>query len=423
MAGIGSVAAAEVMGAVRKLAESKEDEEQLQHPTAFSTGAGGPWRKRIHQKDFFWDQLLLYLASILVALTVLDVSIEFLRGGGVACYTPYDDGNFTRDRAYFVNTYCTNDLPPTELFPVFILAQALLLSAPHLLWKSLFQGYFDYFFNLAEQLDRLRDSSTGEYDPKNTDIVNKLESEFVTNKNGMFRAYVTKMLLQCFVVFSVIPVSESIFRSFDVSFLCPVLSEGSEFPSDWPLDVRVTCVYPAFKIAAVIRIVDYICAIVAISICLYGITWCFYQHTAELGVSEIAMFSFSSALLPQHFVFPHLFNSSDINFTERLRCLYKHRIRNDLDFLIMMLFRSDAGHGRVFKDIQVQKELKHLFDRDHELLHLFINDQMEMDCVNDSESTVQCFCSFIHKITMTCTWHDNKYCTSSAIGSCYILYH
>ena len=29
------------------------------------------------------------------------------------------------------------------------------------------------------------------------------------------------------------------------------------------------------------------------------------------------------------------------------------RIKNDLDFLIMHLFRADSGHGKVFKDIQV----------------------------------------------------------------------
>ena len=50
-------------------------------------------------------------------------------------------------------------------------------------------------------------------------------------------------------------------------------------------------------------------------------------------------------------------------FTPRISC--------DLDFLVMRLFRADSGHGRVFKDIQVAKEIKSLVTQDHVLLHLY----------------------------------------------------
>ena len=39
-------------------------------------------------KDFVWDQFLKYISSAILALTVLNVSVEFLRGGGVLCFLP-----------------------------------------------------------------------------------------------------------------------------------------------------------------------------------------------------------------------------------------------------------------------------------------------------------------------------------------------
>ena len=42
----------------------------------------------LEPKDFFWDQFIKYISSAILALTVLNVSVEFLRGGGVQCFPP-----------------------------------------------------------------------------------------------------------------------------------------------------------------------------------------------------------------------------------------------------------------------------------------------------------------------------------------------
>ena len=39
-------------------------------------------------KDFVWDQFLKYISSAILALTILNLSVEFLRGGGVLCFPP-----------------------------------------------------------------------------------------------------------------------------------------------------------------------------------------------------------------------------------------------------------------------------------------------------------------------------------------------
>ena len=42
----------------------------------------------VEPKEFFWDQFINYLSTGILALTVLNVSVEFLRGGGVTCFPP-----------------------------------------------------------------------------------------------------------------------------------------------------------------------------------------------------------------------------------------------------------------------------------------------------------------------------------------------
>ena len=59
--------------------------------------------------------------------------------------------------------------------------------------------------------------------------------------------------------------------------------------------------------------------------------------------------------------------------------LFTPRIQNDLDFLQMTLFRADSSHGRVFKEIQIDKELQKLHGKDHQLIHLFLNVQLDME--------------------------------------------
>ncbi len=65
-------------------------------------------------------------------------------------------------------------------------------------------------------------------------------------------------------------------------------------------------------------------------------------------------------------------------------------IKNDLDFLLLKLYVADSGHGQVFKDIQVIKELNGMIEHDHERLHLL--QRISFDIVTN-ESNVALFYS------------------------------
>ena len=340
-------------------------------------------KKAITPKDFFWDQLILYMGSAILALTILDISVEFLRGSrGVVCFTPYLDGNFTRDQATFVNGYCSQSLPFSEFYPVYVIVQGLLLLAPQYLWESFFQGYFDDFFGLVRELGRLRDPKTGDYSDANVNVVGKLEAEFSSHTRRIFRIYAVKLVLQVLIGLASIGISEAIFQDFSASFNCP----RGEFPPEWPLPFTVPCSFSSLRILSVIRYVDYILISVAVLASFYGLLWCLLRHSTELGFEAISLFCFSSGLTPDSYQPPTIFGRNvRATFRDRIGACFKPRIKHDLDFLIMRLFRSDAGVGLVFKDIQIQRRLKYLLDKDHELLSILIDAQQDQHYSEEKE--------------------------------------
>ena len=323
----------------------------------------------IQPKEFFWDQFLVYISTIIALLTVLDVALQFFRGGGLACRVPvtidgtetcenYDnstsenrvtcsDIEISRDEVAYVNSFCQQSLSRAEYYPFFVLIQGLLLAAPQYLWASLFVGQFDFFFGLVQQLDRLRSRETGEYRAKNFEIVNKLEKQFPRKWKwgGIFVFYVLKLCAQLILVVIAIIINVAVFHEkyFDFSFDCPEILNPP--PNGWWLPVRVSCVFSSFRLHKQLRGINIFLLCFAFFIILYGLLWCAKRHINALGFKDAALFAFSSCLRPTEYVDERFFHSRYSPFSPQLK--------NDLDFLLMRLFRADSGHGLVFKDIQV----------------------------------------------------------------------
>ena len=323
----------------------------------------------IQQKEFFWDQFLVYVSTIIALLTVLDVTLQFFRGGGLACRVPvtigeaetcrYSDNlttggdvtcgeiEISRDEVVYVNTFCQQSLTRAEYYPFFVLIQGLLLAAPQYLWASLFVGQFDFFFGLVQQLDRLRSRETGEYRAKNFEIVNKLEKQFPRRWKwvSIFFFYVLKLSAQLIVVVIAILANVAVFdvQYFDFAFDCPETLNPP--PKGWWLPIRVSCVFSSFRLHKQLRGINIFLLCLAFFVILYGLWWCAKRHVNALGFKDAALFAFSSCLRPAEYVEERFFHSRVSPFSPH--------IRNDLDFLLMRLFRADSGHGLVFKDIQV----------------------------------------------------------------------
>ena len=347
-----------------------------------SDGPGDEAEKEIEPKEFFWDQLILYIATIIALLTLLDVALQFLRSGGLFCYVDIPStaevnvSEVTRDQAAYINNYCLQDLSISEYYTAFILIQGILLAAPHYLWSSLFRGQFDFFFDLVRQLDRLRDSNTGEYKPANFEIVKKLEKEFPARWKWfrIFSLYIGKLILQLVLAIIFIVVNSAIFpqSAFAFVFECPENFNSTNLPDGWLLPFPVHCVYTSFRVYEKLLIANYFLLVAAIAVTVYGLFWCFRRHTNALGYKDAALFAFTSCLKANEYVYEPFWSRG-------FKALFSPGIQNDLDFILMRLYRADSGHGQVFKEIQVDKELKQYISRDHELLHLYVDSSKDQE--------------------------------------------
>ena len=314
-------------------------------------------------KDFSWDKFLLYIGSAIGILTFLDLSLEvFTSSYGLKCFLPtlFEATRITRDQNAYVDTFCHNSLTWNEYYSIFLLLQGIIITVPHFMWKVVYTGRFNFFVGLVKQLDRLRDGSTGDYRPINFAIIKKLEKEFKELRSlSIFTKYILKLIIQLIIIAGSLSVNIVVFKisDFTVVFECPSdFNDSNVTIAGWPYSFSVECTYPPFRILSKIQVMDYILLIFALMTVLYGLAMWFKRHRNALGHQDVADFTFNSFLSPEDHVF------------KRFQ-LFSPHIKDDLDFLLLKLFCTDTGHGRVFKDVQVCKKLDYLFREKKEDLH------------------------------------------------------
>ncbi len=372
------------MAEVLKLPTVGTDAKDLEGKTQEETSAFAP-------REFFWDSIVLFVLSAILGLTAIDVITEFVRGSGVECYVPGglpDDG---RDNNYdYINSFCSRSLPPTEFFPVFIVVSGVLVAIPHYLWLNHYGGNFEFFFSLASTLQRLKDDKKGEYSEHNHLIVQQLETAFATYKrNTIFLVYVGKLGLQW--LFSVVGLGIAVayFTDFDETFHCP----KNVTNAFWPLETQAICVFTSLRLLWLIRFAYILLLTLVILGLSWALFWCFCTHASELTSHEAAQFAFYSGLAPEYYVaklpVPKCCKSLRkllLKFVTTVPwfSLGGPRIRTDLDFMVMKLYRTDSGLGYIFRDVQIAREMSHLMDDDQRRLNLHYRKHTSLE-VEESE--------------------------------------
>ncbi|XP_019860386.1 PREDICTED: uncharacterized protein LOC109588697 [Amphimedon queenslandica] len=351
----------------------------------------------ITPKDFYWDQILLYLVSAILGLSFLNTTVEFFRGSTIHCYI--SDTGTSLDQVTYLNNYCYSSLPNSQHYLIFTLISALIIIAPHYLWASYFGAYFDFFFDLTKKLHRLRDTKTGEYNSYNFELVKKLEQKFSSNP-WMFRWYKLKLLthLVTCTIFEIVNAFYFEADDFNKSFPCPADSSILN-TTVWPLPEQLNCVYNSLTLLYFLRNTALGLVAAAIVVIMIGLVWCFLPHTTELGAKDIAAFCDFSCLPPEEYTFPSLWKvvlsifscagEERIWSTSNVKQVFSPRIHTDLDFLVTRLFYSDSGHGQVFKEIQILKELEYRSIQDHKLMYL-LNMIYEKYLINKGGFATEC---------------------------------
>ncbi len=315
----------------------------------------------IKARDFFWDSIILYLVSIILALAGVDALIEFIRGSEVSCIT--SDGQDTGD---YVTNFCSSSIPISQYVPGFIFIHGLAISIPHYLWAANNNGQFDTFLAIVSSLDRFREEHTGRYSKKNFNLVHQLEQSFTTyGRNSIFYLYLGKLTIQLIIVVASFIISVVFFTDFDAIFYCP--RDNNTDNEFWPFSAQVTCVFQSLRLLYWIRLIDIIILVFIMLSLVLALWFCASGHPNELGGNQIARFSFESGLKPAYYIPSSRFCPRCFAVLTRYISspFVSPKISNDLDFLLLKLFCSSASLGQVYREVQIDRAMQLLIDDDY----------------------------------------------------------
>ena len=343
--------------------------------------------------DFFWDSIILYLVSVILALAAVDALIEFIRGSEVSCIT--SDGQGVSD--YVIN-FCSNSLPISQYVPGFIFIHGIAISIPHYLWAANSSGQFSSFLSVVKSLDRFREETTGKYSKKNFNLVHQLEQSFTTyGRNSIFYLYLGKLILQLLLAISSLVIVVVFFTDFESVFYCP--RDNNTDYEFWPLSTQVTCVFQSLRLLYWIRLIDIMLLVFIVLSIVLALWFCASGHPNELGASRVARFAFESGLRPDYYVIssklcPRCF----IVFTKYVSSPFvSPKISSDMDFLLMKLFSTSASLAQVFREVQIDRSLQLLMDDDY----LFTR-RHNTKWYTDSEKDLGTYI-VVNRSTYTCT--------------------
>ena len=322
-----------------KIDENSEKGAESSRPESFRVDP------HLEPKLFFWDNIIFYLSSAILGLSISNIVVDFVRPepNTVACYTSVDA---SRDQATFINNFCNKYLPFTENFTLALVVHGAALLVPYYLWKAYFSARIDFFFTHAAKLETLRERNTGEYPHKNFSVVDYMHREF-HERRGILAGYIIKLAAQFCIAFLSMIISIGIFQDFDIEFDCPRKTEHHLF-------TNVTCTYAKLRFISILRWVDYTLLCVSLVVLLYGLYWCIIRSHPELEYMNTSQFCYSSCI-----------NSKFYKATKR------YQLKNDQDFLLVSLFATNTGLGRVFRSIQIVNRIRHELDAHYESLDNF----------------------------------------------------
>lgn len=326
----------------------KEKVKEKAEKAAESSGSAEPAVRpdpHLEPKLFFWDNIIFYLASAILGLSVSNIVVDFVRPepNTVACYTSNDS---TRDQVTYINNYCNEHLPFSENFTLALVIHGAALLLPYYLWKAYFSARVDFFFTHAAKLETLRDRNTGEYPPKNFSVVDYMHREFHERRDILI-GYIIKLTAQLAFALLALLICIGVFQDFDIEFDCPRKNDHRIFQ-------KVSCTYAKLRFISILRWVDYALLVVSFIVLMYGLYWCLLRSHPELGYTNVSEFCYNSCI-----------NSKFYKATRR------YRLKNDQHFLLMSLYATNAGLGRVYRSLQIVNRIHHDLDAHYESLDSF----------------------------------------------------
>lgn len=306
--------------------------------------------------DLLFDKIILFITSGFVALAAADFFSRIFSDDVCS----FGSVSGTTDQIAFAKVFCDQSIPVSQYIALFVLFHGILLGVVHYLWRSGFKADLSQFYHLANTLSGEEKDSL-----KVLSIVHKMEVEFRTyGKPMVYWGFLFKIFCQLLIVLASILIDIFIFNDFSPDFKCPT-SLKNTINSTWPFpDFQVDCIYGPFKTLGVIRGFDFALLGLTLIFLVIELIWCLMVHTPELEhPRNSALFSFCTGMESCYFV-SHSWWTYYGDLFRRLCSCKKGRwlpfIMSDMDFLLMLLHRTQRSLALNFYESQVYAEKKAL---------------------------------------------------------------
>ena len=154
------------------------------------------------------------------------------------------------------------------------------------------------------------------------------------------------------------------FSDFGTDITCP----SEDMPPDETFG-RIRCVYGRLYFLSFIQVANLVLLGLGLAAIGVGILMMFFKpHIEALGFEEQAEFTYNAGIHHSHY---------QPKTTYYLPFSPFH-IKTDLDFMLVRLFASDTGYGKIYKDVQVCDNVAQLLEADFKDLNSYSHIRLEL---------------------------------------------
>ena len=318
----------------------------------------------------FFDSLIIAITTIIIGLPAVNwfYSIQFKdKVPTIQCFPPAtlaNDSapNETISKADIESLYLYRHTLYAAFFPVLVTFFGFGIAALYFIWRNYNSSKFNLFVSLVNEMTVIKDEQTGKYSDKNRIIVTRLAKIF-SNDNTIYRTYNFVKVVQ--LVSSLIAFLITVFlyaytynhssflSAFSDHYNVPIfyckLDQFDFLNASLPYpEMTVPCVEFASLTTSLILLIDIFLLFVIFMLTIASM-FNFQFYTKEFKYQQAAKFSFLTGMSHR------LFHAKPYHF---------RAIGCDLDFLVILLRRTDSGRADTLWDVRTLNEIELLNNDD-----------------------------------------------------------
>ena len=327
-------------------------------------------------REFFWDKVITTMLVLIFGVTSIETVASYFNNDVLTCLVAE---NYTETVQSFMNQLCIEELPSYgKNFKIILYVQVVALSALHVFWTQVWNGYIDTFKSAIASMSLKRDRTTGRFPASDFATARYLENNF--KDSALMWTYITKIAGQ--IVVSVIGIALTFFGGLEFDEILTFTCNSSAFPQ-WPLaepDIQCTH-YEELQNLQILRWLNFSVQIVVIgaNICAVAMLGSsIYFYNVNIGYKRVAEFVLYTGIRREYYPQYHgqslktsigvvislfnlkLFKNFKFRLPEELKKFQEEQRQWDMMFLIRRLIATNSKQGGAFLDVLIDNHLDFL---------------------------------------------------------------